>query len=246
MKLCSWCQVVPVRERGQRFCSRKCRQAAFRLRKLSGGREGVGPGLPAGATFVYADPPYPGTARKYYGDQPTYKGEVDHVELLRRITEQNPCGWALSTSEPSLRWLLPLCPQGVEVCPWVKPIGVPPATYGRHNTWEPVLVWGGRRIQPGIRDWLDAQPARLWGDLPGRKPIAFCAWLFDLLGMVPGDQLVDMFPGTGMVARAWKELGAVQPVQATLDLSLTPGEPKRAPMLPQVYEPYSVDERQVG
>jgi hypothetical protein len=42
----------------------------------------------------------------------------------------------------------------------------------------------------------------------GRKPVAFCAWLFDLLGMVPGDELVDLFPGTGIVARSWRELAA--------------------------------------
>ncbi len=42
----------------------------------------------------------------------------------------------------------------------------------------------------------------------GRKPVAFCAWLFDLLGMVPGDELVDLFPGTGAVTRAWRELSS--------------------------------------
>jgi hypothetical protein len=60
----------------------------------------------------------------------------------------------------------------------------------------------------GKRDWLRAMPARGEGTLPGRKPIAFCAWLFDLLGMRPGDTLVDMFPGTGMVGRAWTELSS--------------------------------------
>jgi len=51
-------------------------------------------------------------------------------------------------------------------------------------------------------------PARFGGELPGRKPIAFCAWLFDCLGMVPGDTLDDLFPGTGIVARAWGELSS--------------------------------------
>ena len=49
-------------------------------------------------------------------------------------------------------------------------------------------------------------PARGGGDLIGRKPLAFCAWLFEAMGMLPGDELVDLFPGTGIVGRAWAEL----------------------------------------
>jgi hypothetical protein len=40
----------------------------------------------------------------------------------------------------------------------------------------------------------------------GRKPLAFCAFLFEQLGMLPGDELADLFPGTGIVSRAWAEL----------------------------------------
>ena len=39
----------------------------------------------------------------------------------------------------------------------------------------------------------------------GRKPLAFCRWLFDLLGMKAGDSLIDLFPGTGIVSRAWAQ-----------------------------------------
>jgi hypothetical protein len=88
----------------------------------------------------------------------------------------------------------------------VKPIGVARTTLGMHNTWEPLIVVPGRELQPGFRDWLAAQPARLGGELKGRKPIAFCAWLFRCLGLVAGDELVDLFPGTGIVGRAWREL----------------------------------------
>ncbi len=37
----------------------------------------------------------------------------------------------------------------------------------------------------------------------GAKPAAFAYWLFDLLGALPGDELVDLFPGSGGIARAW-------------------------------------------
>jgi hypothetical protein len=116
-------------------------------------------------------------------------------------------GWALSTSARALRAVLALCPPDARVCPWVKPIGAAPATYGPHNTWEPLIVVRGRKLRPGFRDWLRAAPARGGGSLPGRKPIAFCAFLFQQLGALPGDELVDLFPGTGVVSRAWAELG---------------------------------------
>jgi hypothetical protein len=99
-----------------------------------------------------------------------------------------------------------LCPPDVRVCAWTKPIGVSSNTRGLHNTWEPLIVRPGRRLRPGKRDWLCAMPARGGGDLPGRKPLAFCAFLFDALGMRVGDSIDDLFPGTGIVTRAWAEL----------------------------------------
>ena len=38
----------------------------------------------------------------------------------------------------------------------------------------------------------------------GAKPAAFCGWLFRLLDARPGDVFVDVFPGSGGVARAWE------------------------------------------
>jgi hypothetical protein len=192
----------------RRFCSRKCRQAAFRLRQ----RHASACATASPGAFHYADPPYPGTSAKYYRDERNYAGEVDFPRLILELTTAHQAGeclgWALSTSARSLRVLLPLCPPDARVCVWVKPIGVSRWTYGLHNTWEPLIVVPGRRRRPGKRDWLRAMPARSEGSLPGRKPIAFCAWLFDLLGMQPGDTLVDLFPGTGIVSRAWAELSA--------------------------------------
>jgi hypothetical protein len=156
--------------------------------------------------FAYADPPYPGTARKYYQREASYGGEVDHRALLASL-KYSYDGWALSTSAKALRWILPLCPDDVHVCPWVKPKGTPTATFGLHTSWEAVIVRPGRLLRPGVRDWLMAHAARGGGSLPGRKPLAFCAWLFAALGMQAGDRLADLFPGTGIVTRAWLELG---------------------------------------
>lgn len=203
---CAWCGVAGIR-RG-RFCSTRCRQTAWRLRRRSSLLDVATASLvdPRRGRFAYADPPYPGTAAKYYGQEPTYAGEVDHRELIASLGAGGFMGWALSTSPKALRDVLPLCPAGVRVCAWVKPIGVSSRTWGMHTTWEALIVAGGRPLRPGVRDWLRAQPARGGGSLMGRKPIVFCAWLFDLLGMLPGDELVDLFPGTGIVARGWREL----------------------------------------
>lgn len=187
-----------------RYCGVRCRQAAFRLRR----RRQTDAAADRPMRFAYADPPYPGRAARYYAREPTYAGEVDHRALIASL-EAYGDGWALSTAADALRDVLPLCPPGARVCAWVKPIGASPLTYGIHNCWEPLIVVRGRRRRPGVRDWLRAQPARFGGELPGRKPLAFCAWLFDCLGMAPGDELVDMFPGTGVVGRAWASLGAV-------------------------------------
>lgn len=221
---CGWCGVAGI-QRTARFCSKKCRQTAFRLRR----RAGVGaerPSLVDASTpgrFAYADPPYPGLSKRYYGKESSFAGEVDHAELIASLrSDATLTGWALSTSPSALATLLPLCPAH-RVCAWVKPIGVSSRTQGSHNTWEAVIVVGGRFIRPGVRDWLRAMPARGGGTLMGRKPIAFCAWLFDLLGMVAGDELLDLFPGSGVVARSWLELSATpRPRLASLLERATP------------------------
>ncbi len=198
--ICAWCERPFVATRAdQLFHSVQCRQAAWRLRQRR--LAGVGDGSPR--RFAYADPPYPGFAKRLYGGEPTYAGEVDHAELIASLVDRCD-GWALSTGAYALREILPLCPPEVRVCAWVKPIGVSSKTFGLHNCWEPILVVPGRQLRPGKRDWFAAQPARKGGTLMGRKPLAFAAFLFDALGALPGDELDDLFPGTGIIGRAWR------------------------------------------
>lgn len=195
-RLCGWCrQRLELTQ--VLWCGKRCRQAGWRLKRImvTEGADGKSRRL------AYADPPYPKLARKYYRNEPSFAGEVDHRRLLESLTTYD--GWALSTSEDALRDILPLCPKGARVCPWVKPIGAAPATRGMHNTWEPLIVMPARQRRPGKRDWLMAQPARGNGTLPGRKPAAFCAFLFEALGAAANDTLDDLFPGTGIVGRSF-------------------------------------------
>lgn len=158
--------------------------------------------------FAYADPPYIGQARKHYGKEATYGGEVDHRELVERLCQDYPDGWALSCSVPSLQEILSYCPSDVRVMAWVKPFasfkpGVNPA-----YAWEPVIVRGGRkrgRDKPTVRDWVAANITLKKG-LSGAKPRDFCRWLFAVLGMEPGDELTDLYPGTGIVTQVWNEV----------------------------------------
>lgn len=207
--VCGWCglELAATKATGRRsvYCGQGCRQRAFRLR---GRRRRPAPAAAATKPIrvAYADPPYPGLAAKYYRDETSYAGEVDHVALVSSLLEQFPDGWALSTSRRALRFILPLCPESAHLCPWVKPIPPRGTTKGLHTTWEALIVVGGRQRAPGLRDWLLAKPAKDGGTLVGRKPLAFCGFLFDALGLMPGDELVDLYPGTGIVGRAWANL----------------------------------------
>lgn len=189
-RACSWCrEPIPAQARADSvFCGRKCRQAAFRIRR----RSAIELDDTKPKRLAYADPPYPGFAW-LYKDQPSYAGEVDHGALVASLERYD--GFALSTSAKTLGEVLALFTVPVHVCAWVKPIGVSGETFGIHNTWEPLIVKPARELRPGKRDWLSAQPARGGGStLIGRKPEAFAVWMFELLGAQPGDALERLVP----------------------------------------------------
>ncbi|HMB37396.1 MAG TPA: hypothetical protein VKV41_25340 [Methylomirabilota bacterium] len=150
--------------------------------------------------FAYADPPYPGYAG-YYPEQT----EVDQPRLIHQLVHEYPDGWALSTKSSALRELLPLCPDDVRVLAWVKPYTPFRAGVTVAYAWEPVLVRGGRkrpRTEDTVRDW-HLESASLNGRiLIGAKPPGFCHWVLDVLYALPGDEIVDLFPGTGAFTRA--------------------------------------------
>lgn len=77
-------------------------------------------------------------------------------------------------------------------------------------SWEPVIVrtaqWRQRRPHDFISDVLFvSQPhGFLGGTITGQKPLAFCYWMFNLLGLEPRDEFDDLFPGSGTVTAAWE------------------------------------------
>lgn len=205
-RLCGWCEgEIPARARGDaKFCSTRCRQASHRFGR--GLRLRVATGHPL--RLAYADPPYPGKAG-IYRDHPDFGGEVDHSRLVEQLDADFPDGWALSTSAAALRDVLASCPPAVRVAAWFRGER-PTRSWQPLNAWEPVIVARGRAYLSNVDGRrLDAliHHARPRTTDPhrvvGAKPAAFCWWLFDLLGALPGDELVDLFPGSGGVARAW-------------------------------------------
>jgi hypothetical protein len=160
--------------------------------------------------FAYADPPYPGQAKRWYRDHPDYAGEVDHAELIGRLCHDYPDGWALSTAANSLRRTLILCPPEVRVAIWHVPDRTLRGNGRWRGVWEPVIIYGGRQAYgdaPMMSDLLRC-PARTGfgrNQIAGQKPPEFARWTFALLGAQPGDELDDLFPGSGSVAHVWQE-----------------------------------------
>lgn len=154
--------------------------------------------------FAYADPPYVGQARKHYSDDPRC-AEVNHDQLIATLCRDFE-GWALSCSSPSLREILPLCPEKTRVMAWVKPFAIFKPNVNPAYAWEPILLHGGRprpRSVPTVRDWVSCNITLRRG-LVGVKPEAVCHWLFEVAGLSPDDEFVDLFPGSGAVASAWE------------------------------------------
>lgn len=194
--------------------------------------------------FAYADPPYPRMAKKHYEDHPDYAGEVDHPALIERLTDEYPDGWALSTNPGELRWILPLVPERHRVLAWLKPFAAWKRNHWPAYAWEPVILVGGRTlygtretprdfvvtpykededVDPGGPPDVIAESITMQTGVSGAKPKAFCLWLFACAGLQPDDEFVDLFPGSGAVAKAWATYCAQTPLAF-------PAEPENVPM----------------
>jgi hypothetical protein len=89
--------------------------------------------------------------------------------------------------------------------------------------WEPVIFWGGRNPSAGYphpppvkngkqttpKDFI-IEPITLKKGLVGAKPEKVCRWILDFLNFQPGDELVDLFPGTGVMGRVANEITKVE------------------------------------
>lgn len=163
--------------------------------------------------FAFADPPYLGCGALYdehHAEARSWDDPETHRALVDRLVREYPDGWAMCLSTPSLRTILPMCPETCRVAAWVKPFAVFKPNVNPAYAWEPVIVFGGRkgdRTRDTVRDWF-AKEITLKRGLVGAKPEAFCRWVLDLLGYVSGDDLDDLFPGTGVMGRVVEGLAS--------------------------------------
>lgn len=157
--------------------------------------------------LAYADPPYPGKAHLYPENT-----EVDHVALMERLQQYD--GWALSTDEAALRYVLSICPPDVRVLAWCRRNAAPhkPQPYA---AWEPVILKVARKDGVAVRSYYEGlvpagrgAPRRFIG----QKPPDFCEWVIRCLGALPDDSLDDLFPGTGAMMMAWEKFVAQMPL----------------------------------
>ena len=153
--------------------------------------------------FAYADPPYVGCA--HYYDHPNsarWDHPSSHIFLMSDM-EQDYDGWALSCSATSLPDLLADAPRGTRVGAWVKPFAAFKRNVRVAYTWEPVLfhrIAPRRDGEPVGRDHL-SEGITMRRGFTGAKPARFADWLRILLGYMEGDELVDLFPGSGAITR---------------------------------------------
>lgn len=156
--------------------------------------------------FAYADPPYHGCGKLYahlHNEAHIWDDKQSHLDLVQRLVTDYPDGWALSCNPKDLAWLLPACPTTTRVCAWVKTYHQIRPQVSVQYAWEPVLLYGGRKIKnrkPQVRDWTTGSTSRQTGT-PGSKPDYFNRWVLLLLGYQHGDTLDDLFPGSGSMKK---------------------------------------------
>lgn len=159
-------------------------------------------------------------ARRWYGDGSRHTekpadfhpaaGEWDdprrHRALLEQLMDEYD-GWAIATTPDGLRCYEPL-PIPARLLVWVKRRAMPTG-HRIASTWEPVIVYpprarrgraaGGEKLAQ-VPDVLACSPPG--AGFAGAKPEAWTRWILDALGYEPGDDVTDLFPGSGAVTRA--------------------------------------------
>ena len=159
--------------------------------------------------FAYADPPYYKQGKKRYGEfheeAAKWDSQSAHLDLVHKLMNEYPDGWALSCNPADLSWLL--VSSEIRVCAWVKTFHqIRPTTV--QYAWEPVLLYGGRKDnkrKPMVRDWISGVATKRKG-LPGAKPDYFNDWILNLLNYQNGDTLDDLFPGTNGMFEALQRI----------------------------------------
>lgn len=172
-RLCAWCE-GPIPSGSRRdaiYCATRCRQASHRFGRGMIRAELTGRPI----SVAYADPPYPGKA-SIYREHPDYAGEVDHAELVNRLVDGWPDGWALSTSAEALPRILRLCPDDVRVAAWLRGPRINTRALRPLASWEPVIYRGGRLKSSEALEQVD-NVLPIWEEIASRLIVSgYSTW----------------------------------------------------------------------
>lgn len=134
---------------------------------------------------------------------------AEPATALIRCLDREFDGWILhaAATPESVAVLAPLVAEtGARWMAWVKGFAAFKRNVSVAYAWEPVIVKPARKPVVSkrlvLRDWVQESIALRRG-LTGAKPEAVCHWAFEVVGARPDDELVDLYPGTGAVTRAW-------------------------------------------
>lgn len=172
--------------------------------------------------FAYADPPYLSCCGLYghhHGDDDRCWDDPEtHRALIERLQTAFPDGWGAvglqsftgyhlahvptrsqnsRLGEAVLR-VQTRCQTGLCLGAGHLRRGPQPIQGYRHAPPEK----GGKQTTP--KDFL-AESITLKKGLTGAKPAAFCRWVLDLLNVQAGDELIDLYPGTGIMGEILRE-----------------------------------------
>jgi hypothetical protein len=174
--------------------------------------------------IAIADPPYLGRAVRWYGvggcgdghglgqadqhpDAALWDDPETHKKLVRDLNN-NYDAWAIAMSVHSLSTYLQVVEtdsrNGIRVAVWHKPSAYPSGSRIANN-WEPVLFSipkerRARNTGPSVKDVFTAPPLR--SNFVGAKPPSWTEWVLEVLGYQTGDEVNDLFAGSGAVTRA--------------------------------------------
>jgi hypothetical protein len=139
-----------------------------------------------------------------------------HGELLEWLADDGNEGFAYSCNPSDLDFSASYG----RVAAWTKTWHqIRPTTV--QYAWEPVIFSPARKDnkrKPMVRDWLSCAVTKQTGQR-GAKPDAFNDWILDLLVYEDGDEFIDLFPGSGSMARALE--------RRTRKLDFIPAQPER-------------------
>lgn len=168
-----------------------------------GSNEALLPSMPQ-VDLAFADPPY-GVGLEY-GHAYTDEGGAGYEAWMARLAAQLTALAPVVFVTPGIRniWSWP---RATWVLNWQKPGSTRRSDLGGFNEWEPVLMYGKRRIYNDAKRLPDCvNHAKDTGDHPCPKPVNLLSWLISV-GCDEGATVLDPFMGSGTTLKAAKAQG---------------------------------------